>query len=299
MAFSTATYVYITVCIIVVIGISIYKGRIQVPVMSEGFKGETKDDNDDTTLEPANHAMELVNKQLDALWKDAPPNDPSKYTIPKPLFETMGINQTTLDRAKPYNPRIGELETVLNMPDPKTVSRASFREIEDMSSPSLDHQTSTKIDSSKHKEQSSPMSSGVCRVITSSTSKAICPASHPIFTGATFTQDRAQRQCDGSPLRIKPAKAHSEIHRGKVMEVILDSEGSHYTTAPHVSIEESPEGIDHTASAIATIDSETGTLEKIDVIRGGRGYTTPPRVYISKPEVSHYCHICCQTTRSE
>jgi hypothetical protein len=289
MVFSMATYVYLAVCIAVVIGISIFKGyRDPSRDSYEGFKGGS---DDDSNLEPANHAMELVNKQLDALWKNAPPNDPSKYTIPKPLFETMGIQKKTLDRAKPYNPRIGELETILNMPDPKTVSRASFREIEDMTTlPSSPDGLPTENQTNPH-----PMSSGLCRVITSSSSKGQCPASHPVFTGATFTQDKAQRQCDGSPLRIQPAKAHAEVHRGKVMEVIIDSEGSHYTTAPHVSIEESPEGIQHTASAIATIDTQTGTLEKIDIIRNGRGYTSPPRIYISKPEVSHYCHICCQT----
>ena len=236
-------------------------------------------------LEAGLDASELVNKQLENIWKEATSN-PSKASIPKPLFETMGIDMNLVKKVGEFNPGMKEVEKVLNMTDPKTIRPKKSKEIE--------------IDKAKSSTESFETSSKLlqksdyCRVFTTSSREASCPPEYSLYTGATFIQENATMTCDGSKLDMIPAKAKAEIYKGRVMEITIENGGSHYNTPPHISIEESPEGSAATASAIATVNHVSGAIEKIDIIHSGSGYTREPRVFISKPAITQYCHLCCK-----
>ena len=72
--------------------------------------------------------------------------------------------------------------------------------------------------------------------------------------------------------------------KGYIREIVLNNDGSGYTSAPNVAISTAPFGVgnvDATAVAITTTRAGLFSIERIVLTNAGAGYTTPPLVTIT------------------
>jgi hypothetical protein len=77
------------------------------------------------------------------------------------------------------------------------------------------------------------------------------------------------------------ATASAVIRSGSVSEIFLNNDGSGYTSQPTVTFSESPTGITATAVAITTTKGNVQSIERIELINAGSGYTNSTNNYIS------------------
>ena len=83
------------------------------------------------------------------------------------------------------------------------------------------------------------------------------------------------------------ATANAQINpenRGYIREIVLNDDGSGYSSTPNVAISTAPFGagnIDATAVAITTTRSGIFSIDRILLTNAGAGYTTPPSVTIT------------------
>ena len=74
------------------------------------------------------------------------------------------------------------------------------------------------------------------------------------------------------------------IGKGYIREIVLNDDGSGYTSAPNVAISTAPTGLGHinaTAVAITTTRAGIFSIERIVLTNAGAGYATPPLVTIT------------------
>jgi len=74
------------------------------------------------------------------------------------------------------------------------------------------------------------------------------------------------------------------IGKGYIREIVLNDDGSGYTSAPNVAISTAPTGLGNvnaTAVAITTTRAGIFSIERILLTNAGSGYTTPPLVTIT------------------
>ena len=83
------------------------------------------------------------------------------------------------------------------------------------------------------------------------------------------------------------ATANAQINpsnRGYVREIVLNNDGSGYTSTPNVAISTAPSGagnVNATAVAITTTRAGIFSIDRILLTNAGAGYTTPPTIIIS------------------
>ena len=76
----------------------------------------------------------------------------------------------------------------------------------------------------------------------------------------------------------------STLNKGYIREIVLNNDGSGYTSTPNVAISTAPLGVgnvDATAVAITTTRAGVFSIERILLTNAGAGYTTPPLVTIT------------------
>jgi len=135
----------------------------------------------------------------------------------------------------------------------------------------------------------------LCKFITSSRKEAKCPPKYSLYTGATFIQRDSTHTCDGKPTNnTGVAKAVAILKNNKVVRIKVIHGGFGYSVAPHIYLERHVYDLEkdgRNASAIATVKQDM--VDTIDIMDTGDHYTFPPKVWISKPNVATYCHLCC------
>ena len=74
------------------------------------------------------------------------------------------------------------------------------------------------------------------------------------------------------------------LNKGYIREIVLNDDGSGYTSAPNVAISTAPMGVGHvdaTAVAITTQRAGIFSIERIVLTNAGSGYVTPPLITIT------------------
>ena len=135
--------------------------------------------------------------------------------------------------------------------------------------------------------------SKTCKFFPSINNNFKCPASHPFNTGASFGFDSDNITCNGKSIRLQRAKAYAVLKNRKVHKIQIIKPGEHYREPPRIVI---VGDCTRKATAYATVSSQ-GTIDQIVITDPGYGYTSTPKVHISKPNATLQCNMCCQVDK--
>jgi len=127
-----------------------------------------------------------------------------------------------------------------------------------------------------------------CIFVSSLDNSNKCPKEYPNYTGATFSGNGTNLNCNNSKIETKRARAIAQITQGKVSKVIIINGGTHYTNSPKVYFRGEGTG------AIGNAVIKNGLVTKINIINGGQNYVSTPTIIIEKPTVNINCNLCCK-----
>ena len=120
-----------------------------------------------------------------------------------------------------------------------------------------------------------------------------CPDSYPLSTGANIGVsgiNGVNLSCNGES-NIEKAEAVATINEyGKINKVHLVKKGKGYITKPNIHI---VGGGGYGGKCDVVID-DNGSIQYIDILSGGDGFTSSPKIELEDPNGSNSCMLCCQ-----
>ena len=131
----------------------------------------------------------------------------------------------------------------------------------------------------------------ICKFMSSENTQFTCPIKYNQHMGAMFgAKANSGINCNGHKLKANTAKAIAIVKDGTISRIKIIDPGKYYNKPPKIRII----GNGKNAKAYSIINKQTNSLKQIKISNCGYGYQSSPKILIGKPNMTIFCHLCCQ-----